>query len=74
MQELKKQLQVTASKQGDDDEKQEIPSQTKEPEPTDKKEDKDKSTVRELPFTAGVLLHFKCLSGTDLPKSEIRVS
>lgn len=73
MQELKKQLQVNAGKQEDEEQKQST-NQSNQPAQKKKEEKKDECTVKELPFTPGVVLQFKCLDGTDLPKSEIRVS
>lgn len=77
MQELKKQLQVNSGKQGGDDPKQ-TSNQATQPNKTiatkNKNKEEESSAIKELPFTPGVVLYFKCTDGTDLPKSEIRVS
>jgi len=75
MQELKKQLQVNSGTQ-DKDEQEQTNNQPTKPnsEQMKKKKEEKSGVIKELPFTPGVVLHFKCTDSTDLPKSEIRVS
>ena len=70
MQELKKQLQDSADQKQSHNTQENQPNQSVQIE----KENKEECAVKELPFTPGVVLYFKCLGTTDLLKSDIRVS
>ena len=73
MQELKKQLQECHEKEVEHDKEEKShqgKKKTKDKE-TDKKN--TKASPEELPFTPGVVLHFKSLD-TEIQKKDIRVS
>jgi hypothetical protein len=67
MQDLKKQLQECHEREGDKKE------ETSHKEKKGKEANKEENTPKELPFTPGVVLHFKC-EDTEIQKKDIRVS